>query len=150
MNRQLAGMLPVGQYATMLAGLIDPAENRFLYASAATPAPLVWLPDVSTPRTGDGSGLPLGILPDNRYETRSLPLPAGARLLLYSDGAVEIPAADSETGTLGEEGVARLAEESLRASADGTLLPGLCARLWAASGGPLDDDLTVLALHRRD
>jgi phosphoserine phosphatase RsbU/P len=45
----------------------------------------------------DGSGLLLGVRPNESYETREVSFEAGDRLLLYSDGLVEAENAEGES-----------------------------------------------------
>ncbi|OYD82642.1 PP2C family protein-serine/threonine phosphatase [Azospirillum brasilense] len=143
-NRRLCALLPNGQFATMLAGVIEPAENRFVYASAGSTRPMVWAPGDAAPLLGDSAGLPLGLLASAEYEERSLPLPPGGRLFLYSDGAIEIPVGSD---VLDEPGLAALVAERMGETDDARFLDGLLDRLRAV--GPIDDDLTALLLTRK-
>ncbi|HYD97962.1 MAG TPA: SpoIIE family protein phosphatase [Alphaproteobacteria bacterium] len=138
LNRRLCPLLPDGQFATMLIGVVDAAAGVFRYASAASTAPLL-LAEGGL-RFGDGSGLPLGIVPEVAYDDRSLPLAPGSRLLLYSDAAIEV---ETGRGVLGEDGFAGLAAAAFAGPAP---LPDLVARLQTA--GTIDDDLTLLVLER--
>lgn len=146
-NRRLCGLLPSGQFATMLTGLIDPVAGVFHYASAGSTAPMMWLPGDGAPRMGDGSGLPLGLLASADYESRQLPMPPGARLFFYSDAAIEIPLGGDGGGVLDEPGLAALLAGRLHEPDGARLLDGLLADLHAS--GPVDDDLTALLLTRR-
>ncbi|PWC34290.1 SpoIIE family protein phosphatase [Azospirillum sp. TSO35-2] len=143
-NRRLCGLLPSGQFATMLTGLIDPVAGVFHYASAGSTAPMLWLPGDAAPRLGDGTGLPLGLLPSASYDSRQMPLPPGARLFLYSDAAIEIPVG---TDVLDETGLAAMIARRIDEPDSGRLLAGLLEELRAT--GPIDDDLTALLLTRR-
>lgn len=143
-NRRLCTLLPSGQFATVLAGVVDPAAGCFRYASAGSTRPMVWLPGGAEPLLGDSSGLPLGLLASAAYEARSLPLPPGGRLLLYSDAAIEIPVDDD---VLDEPGLARLASPMMTEADGARLLARLRDALHAT--GPVDDDLTLLLLTRR-
>ena len=142
-NRRLCALLPNGQFATMLAGVIEPAENRFVYASAGSTRPMVWAPGDAAPLLGDSAGLPLGLLASAEYEERSIPLPPGGRLFLYSDGAIEIPVGGD---VLDEPGLAALVAEWMGEADGRRFLDGLLDRLRAT--GPIDDDLTALLLTR--
>ncbi|PWC82868.1 transcriptional regulator [Azospirillum sp. TSH100] len=147
-NRRLCSLLPSGQFATMLTGLIDPAAGLFHYASAGSTAPMMWCPGDEAPCLGDGSGLPLGLLPAAAYDSRRLPMPPGARLFLYSDAAIEIPIGGGESHeVLDEYGLATLLARRLHEPDDADLLSGLLDDLSAT--GPIDDDLTALLLTRR-
>ena len=142
-NKRLCALLPYGQFATMLAGVLDLAENRFVYASAGSTKPMVWAPGDAAPALGDSAGLPLGLLPSAEYEERSVPLPTGGRLFLYSDGAIEIPVGDD---VLDEPGLAALVTERMNEADGQRFLDGLLDALRAT--GPIDDDLTALLLTR--
>jgi len=143
-NKRLCALLPSGQFATMLAGVLDPAENRFLYASAGSTRPMIWGPGDAEPHLCDSSGLPLGLLPSAAYENRSADLPPGGRLFLYSDAAIEIPVGDD---VLDDVGLARLIRDLLHEPDGRHFLGALLPRL--AATGPIDDDLTVLLVTRR-
>ncbi|TWA67122.1 sigma-B regulation protein RsbU (phosphoserine phosphatase) [Azospirillum brasilense] len=143
-NRRLCALLPNGQFATMLAGVVEPAENRFVYASAGSTRPMVWAPGDAEPLLGDSAGLPLGLLASAEYEERVLPLPPGGRLFLYSDGAIEIPVGSD---VLDEPGLAALVTERMEEADSARFLDGLLERLRAI--GPIDDDLTALLLTRK-
>ena len=147
-NRRLCGLLPCGQFATMLTGVVDPAAGLFHYASAGSTAPMMWHPGDEAPRLGDGSGLPLGLLASASYDSRLMSMPPGARLFLYSDAAIEIPIGGEDSHeVLDEYGLATLFARRLQEPDDAALLSGLLGDLKAT--GPIDDDLTALLLTRR-
>lgn len=89
LNRQIAGVLPVGQYCTMLYGVLDRRANLFTYAAAAATRPLVVRLVDEVIHEGNGKGVPLGVSPSATYEERSLPFPPGSLLFLYSDALTE-------------------------------------------------------------
>ncbi|SMH54380.1 PP2C family protein-serine/threonine phosphatase [Azospirillum agricola] len=142
-NTRLCALLPSGQFATMLTGCVDPAAGVFHYASAGATAPMVWAPGDAEPLMGDGTGLPLGLLAGTRHESRSLPLPPGGRLFLYSDAAIEIPQGD---GVLDEAGLLAMVRRRAGETDGARLLDGLLDELRAT--GPIDDDLTALLITR--
>ena len=81
---------------TALYGMIDPVRHTWSYASAGHLPPVLRLADGTTtllPTTGQP---PLGLPADyQRFET---PLPAGATIVLYTDGLVERRGESIETG----------------------------------------------------
>jgi PAS domain S-box-containing protein len=81
---------------TALYGMIDPVRQTWSYASAGHLPPVLRLADGTTtllPRTGQP---PLGLPADyQRFET---PFPAGATIVLYTDGLVERRGESIETG----------------------------------------------------
>ena len=91
------------------------------------------------------SSLPLGS-PRSRPGHVVRPFPAGARILLYSDGLVE--ATDESGEPFSYERLARLVEEGADL-AGGELEISILAALDRVTGGaPLADDLTVLVVER--
>ena len=79
-----------GAFVTMLYGIWDENTKTLRYANAGHPAPVVRDRD-STVRndTFEDVGVPLGILADAEYGTRSLTLESGQALILYTDGITE-------------------------------------------------------------
>jgi sigma-B regulation protein RsbU (phosphoserine phosphatase) len=84
LNDRVVPMLELGQYATMLYGVVDSAAGSFTYASAAAPSPILLLPG-QPPVSGDATGLPVGVAAGIRYEACRLPFPQGAALALHSN-----------------------------------------------------------------
>ena len=112
LNRQIVGVLPVGQYCTMLYGVLDRRANLFTYAAAAATRPLVVRLVDEQVHEGNGKGLPLGISPSASYEERSLPFPPGSLLFLYSDALAEArPPGGEPLGCSGVVGMLRRAME---------------------------------------
>ncbi len=142
-NRRLCPLMPLGQFATMLVGLIDRDSDQFTYASAGSTAPMIWSDARATPSVGDSSGLPLGIVSDAVYQARGLPLPPGGRLFLYSDAAIETPVGD---GVLEEEGLATLIRRLSEHDPSPPMMPRIVEALAAL--GPATDDLTTLLVTR--
>jgi sigma-B regulation protein RsbU (phosphoserine phosphatase) len=72
------------RFVTALLLLLDLETRRARYVNAGHPGVLT-----RDGRTWDSTGPPLGMLPGGRYEVAELPIAAGERLLLYSDGVSE-------------------------------------------------------------
>jgi len=142
LNRRLAGALPIGQYATMLYGVLDLGAGGFSYAAAAAPPPMaVDIASLAT-RVGDGSGLPLGIAPGATYSERRLALQSGGVLFLASDALAENPREDGTS--LGSAGARDLVRAGVAAHRGGSDVDTLLAPFLAAVRRPLRDDLTAV------
>lgn len=141
-NQRLAGLLPVGQFATMLYGVVDTAERSFVYSAAAAPAPL--MVDSGSLRTviGDGTGLPLGVSKAARYAERRLDLTPGAVLFMASDALTESPAEDG--GILGYDGAVEMVRRGVAAHGERADVDRLLAPFMATVKRPLRDDLTAI------
>lgn len=150
LSDSLNRLLPMGQFATFFYGILDVTTRRLDYAAAGSPGPIFGV----APATGgavapeamtvlETSGHFLGLLPGATYQNRSVDLPPGASLVLYSDVLLE---AGEEDGTaLYEEGLVALVAETLGTEKGGRLqflLDGFFARTKASR--PLDDDLTAV------
>lgn len=144
-NQRLTGLLPTGQYATMLYGLIDLRDEIFTYAAAAAPHPLIITPGCDI-QTGNGSGLPLGIRRTAAYEERRLHLPRGATLFMASDALSECPATDGSR--LGNAGIAAMTARVANEHGCGLDVQTLLAPFLATVRRPLGDDLTALCCVR--
>ena len=79
--------MPARMFVTCLFAILDPATGRIVLANAGHNLPYV--------RTDDGvielraTGMPLGLMPDIRYEETEGVIAPGSNVLLYSDGLVE-------------------------------------------------------------
>jgi PAS domain S-box-containing protein len=81
---------------TALYGMIDPVRQTWSYASGGHPPPVLRLADGTTTLLPTAGQPPLGLAVEyRRFETS---LPAGATIVLYTDGLVERRGESIETG----------------------------------------------------
>jgi len=86
-NNILYPDIPRDMFVTCLATLLDSRTGRLQYANAGHDLPyLRHAEGVSELRA---TGMPLGLMPDMRYEQKEIMLKPGESVLLYSDGLVE-------------------------------------------------------------
>jgi serine phosphatase RsbU (regulator of sigma subunit) len=76
-----------GRFITGVIGCIDPATGSLHYVNAGHPPPCI-IQNGSVTEL-EATGVPLGILPEFRYESRETTLPLGAMLAVFSDGIPE-------------------------------------------------------------
>jgi anti-sigma regulatory factor (Ser/Thr protein kinase) len=129
---------PAGM-ATVAYAVLNTISGELLYASAGHPPALLV--------GSDGAQLvdvqpspPIGVQPLPRYASTALELPAGAAILLYTDGLVE------RRGEPLSVGLQRLCRSAL-----GSPSPeALCTRVLHDLIGPLssEDDVAMVALRR--
>jgi sigma-B regulation protein RsbU (phosphoserine phosphatase) len=146
LNKRLAPLLPPGQYATMFYGVIDLSRDLLVYAGAATPSPLLFLPGEDQPLVGDGKGYPLGMFDDSTYENRELPFPNGTSLLLYSDAITEGKIYGGHR--LEERGLISVASRCLKMAPREQLIRSIAKELNSVFSMPLTDDLTIVCATR--
>jgi serine phosphatase RsbU (regulator of sigma subunit) len=92
----------------------------------------------------DATGIVLGIDAGQAYEEVHAPLPAGASIVLYTDGVVEARRDGELYGTARLD--ALLAAERERSAADLARAVTEDARTFA--GGEISDDLAVVVIRR--
>jgi PAS domain S-box-containing protein len=87
LNDMLLGTAPE-EMATCLCGIYDTHQAVFEWAIAGHPPPVLFDRSLHTRLLTEPAGPPLG-MPGAVYKTTSAALPAGATLVLYTDGLVE-------------------------------------------------------------
>lgn len=141
-NRLLCGITDGATYVTFFYARYDPVGRLLTYVNGGHNAPVVANEDGET-RTLSATGLPLGIVPDTRYEERTVPLRSGDLLLAYTDGVTE--SQDGEGEEFGEDRLHALVTALAGSSADAVQQAVVEAvQSWSA-GTPPHDDLTVVA-----
>ena len=86
-NALLEPEMPARMFVTCLFAILEPETGRIVMANAGHNLPYI--------RTDDGvvelraTGMPLGLMPDIRYEETEGVIAPGSNVLLYSDGLVE-------------------------------------------------------------
>jgi CheY-like chemotaxis protein len=147
LHRHLRPLLPIGQFVTMLYGVIG--DGTFVYASAAAPPPIVVVaggaPDGGA-RTlvGDGTGLPLGV-GDALYQTRTLAFPEAATLLLCTDGLTNAPRTGDRR--FGQDGMLELA--TIAGPSGTTTAAGIIEQVAPALVEAITDDALLLLCRRQ-
>lgn len=147
-NRQLCTQAFNGQFVTVLVVTIDPARESIRLAAAGHPPPLASVNNGLYKALPVEPHLMLGVEVDATYQTQSFAFPAGAILVLYTDGIIEAPAADGD-----RFGMPRLIEavSALSAGASAEERASRVISCVDAFRGPgeLDDDLTIVVIGNR-
>jgi hypothetical protein len=144
LNRRLYRDLGRREFVALCYVRFSVAERRVEIANAGLPDPyrLTGAGRVE-PLEVDGERLPLGVREQVDYSSRQWTLDPGDRLLLFSDGLAEAPAADGEP--LGYERLAALLSPSHGSPAD--WLSALFADLRRETSPDLEDDWTAVLLE---
>lgn len=142
----LVNGLGMGRLATAVCGRMWPssAGGRFEYANAGHPAPVLRFPDGSTQLLEGGHAPMIGLPALFERDQAAVHVPAGATLVLYTDGLVE------NRDQPADQGIAQLRRVLEAAPADGSL-EDLCDllldRLLPARRSGDDVALLVLRPH---
>jgi PAS domain S-box-containing protein len=161
----LLNELQPGAMATLLYAHIDLDAGALTLAKAGHPPPLLLAPPAKAEYIGGALAPPLGVSALTTYEERSLELPSGSTVILYTDGLIERRGIPLDRGMELLARVAGEAPDDLDAACDhivDSLLSGngtaddtalLAVRRLALTGRPLHLRLraqpTTLTLMRR-
>jgi sigma-B regulation protein RsbU (phosphoserine phosphatase) len=139
------------QYVTAVYMYFDAANRVGRYASAAQPPGLLWRRGSQTLERLNGSGLLLGVRPNESYTSHEISFEVGDRLLLYSDGLVEAENAAGES--FGDAALPAFIQKEQDLGADqfvDLLLKNVLT--WSRSGstGGQEDDITIVVMDIQD
>ena len=142
-NALLEPEMPARMFVTCLFAILEPETGRIVMANAGHNLPYI--------RTDDGvielraTGMPLGLMPDIRYEETEGVIAPGSNVLLYSDGLVE-----AHDVTQQMYGFPRLREAMTVDDAGSELLDRLLETLHEFTGADWEqeDDITLVTLRR--
>lgn len=146
MNRALCGHLE-RQFVTAIYLHVDATRRVVRYSNAGHPPALVWQPGPQQVVALEGGGLFMGFDPDASYPTGEMPLSRGDRLVVYTDGVIEVTRPD---GAFFERpGLEALIRDCSHLAAEpfaDALLDHLA--LWSGHGvgGSFEDDVTLVVI----
>jgi serine phosphatase RsbU (regulator of sigma subunit)/anti-sigma regulatory factor (Ser/Thr protein kinase) len=144
-NDSLCPDTPPNMFVTCLYAVLDPSNGRLQYANAGHDLPYRrYRGGVSELRA---TGMPLGLMPDMKYEEKEITLAPGDRVLFYSDGIVE--AHNSRREMFGFPRLMKLVGEF---AGDSDLKDFLLEQLvtFTGPGWEQEDDVTLVTLQRSD
>lgn len=146
LNRKLSAELAPRDFVALCFARYDPADGTLEIANAGLPDPYRLCAGGDAEALSiPGPRLPLGARSDIAYESLTVAVAPGQRVLFLTDGLPEAPDAAGEP--MGYEVLGRLIALAAASSAD--FVDRLLDSVRAASPGALQDDWTVLLLERR-
>lgn len=143
MNDSMAEMNDSNMFVTLFVGVLDLPTGRMRYCNAGHCPPVL---------VGNGvelvpikSNLPLGIMPEWKFEEQELLLHPQSTIFLYTDGLTE--AENTEHGQFGEENMMNEVRK-LDMHTTGRIIERMTAAVHAfVDGAEQSDDLTMLAIQ---
>src|SRR5581483_1032313 len=135
LNVKLCDDLQKREFVAMVYVHCNPHQGRLSIVNAGMPDPLLLSDGAALPVVCGGDRLPLGVGRNRHYETATIDLHHGNRLLLFSDG---LPEACLSDDPIGYERIERLAAGS----------NDLVDAVRALPGIRLDDDATAVVITR--
>jgi PAS domain S-box-containing protein len=141
MNLFMNGLRDRGM-ATVGLVSVDPTSREIRYSKAGHPPALLMTADGEATWLDDAAGVPLGVVDDAEYPEASIALPAGAALVLYTDGLVEM------RGESLDRGFERLEAATRGGPQDADALVAHVLEHTLADPD-IDDDVTLLVVRTR-
>jgi len=140
LNRALAAETEPSEYATLILAIIDAEEGTITSVNAGHPPGILFRTDGSVDYLSAG-GIPVGMFEDFTYESKVRRLLPGDRLLLFSDGVLDV--AVSSRGPLDPEDLIP-AVKDLKGGAE-EMVAAVRSFLRDIADGEPEDDITILA-----
>jgi phosphoserine phosphatase RsbU/P len=133
------------KFVTAAYLLVDLEAHRALYSAAGHPPLLHWDSAAREVRPIESNGLLFGVLKEEEYPVREIPLKKGDRFLLYTDGLTE--AENSAGEAFGDRRLGEVVRSNENVSAEETgrsILAEL--RLWQHAQTAQQDDITWIII----
>ncbi|MBN2907328.1 MAG: SpoIIE family protein phosphatase [Rhodobacteraceae bacterium] len=141
LNRLLLDEIETEHYFTLLLAIVTLETGALSLVQAGHPYPAIQRVDGRVDYLGQG-GLPIGLIPDARFDPVTAQLGPGDRMLLASDGITECTAPSG--AQLGEEGLCRLMQANAQARGQ-AFFDALLGDLTAYAGGAdFSDDISAV------
>ena len=143
-RRVVIPSLEGGKFITFFYGVLDQSTNELRYTNAGHNPPIVIRADGSTIQLETGGPAIARLFAATPYETGSVDLRAGDRVVIFTDGLTE---AEDEGGrAFGEDGIMEVVKRTGAATA-GELQSALVTAVLRHTGGTLQDDLTLVVIE---
>jgi sigma-B regulation protein RsbU (phosphoserine phosphatase) len=143
-NKLMSESTTAGRFATMFYGTLELETRRLTYCNAGHNPPILLRAGGVVERLEVG-GVPVGFMPDWKYEMATVELASGDLLLLYSDGLSE--AENPRGAQFGDDGVEVLVKSLAKLTPEQIVDQMLLMIKRFAAGAPQMDDQTLVALR---
>jgi sigma-B regulation protein RsbU (phosphoserine phosphatase) len=141
LNATFQGAQHGHKFFTIWYGVYQVSTRQLAYAAGGHPSAVVVAPGAAEPLLLPATGTVMGVARGLEFPASSHPIPAGARLLIFSDGIFEIRRDKQAVWNL-PDCIAFLAATARR---DGPVMDVLLDRARELRGSPqLDDDLSII------
>lgn len=146
-NRDIAGKMPKGTFASIFYGIFDPANRTIRYANAGHPPGIVIRPETLQIFELQADGTVVGMFknPIIEYEERQFQLYPGDKMLLYTDGMTEVT--NKKDQMISQEILYEFFKDNVSLSIEDILEQTyqFCLKFSGKKG--FDDDFTLVGLE---
>jgi sigma-B regulation protein RsbU (phosphoserine phosphatase) len=144
-NRHITRLQKSTQFVTVLYGILDLKTHEFNYARAGHEPPLLLHPDGKVERIPHSSGMALGLWNIVTLDERTITLPPGSTLLLYTDGMTDCR--DTQGESFGLERIKTTLSGLSNVNAQQVCDNLLETLVKYQDGSKQDDDVTLVAIR---
>ena len=145
LNAQLEQSTEPDHFVTLFLGRLDTRAHRLEYVNAGHIFPVLLAPGTKAARL-EATGIPAGMMADARHGVKTVDVPAGSLLCLYTDGMPE--ASRPGDAEYGEERLHAILARSVDGAAGAALATIKSDLDQFMAGDPLVDDTTILLVRR--
>ncbi len=141
LNNAFRGEQHGHRFFTIWYGVYNCATRTLTWAGGGHPPAIVLIPGETNPLLLPSSGMMMGVLRGQEYPAQSRQIPAGACLLIFSDGVFEIFRDGRDAWNL-DACIAHLAASAVRQR---SVMDDLLNHVYHLRGSPhLDDDFSII------
>ena len=144
-NRHITRLQKSTQFVTVLYGILDLKTRIFSYARAGHETPLLLHPDGTVERIPHSPGMALGLWDTVTLDERTISLPPGSTLLLYTDGMTDCR--DTRGESFGLDRIKTLLSNLSNINAQQICDHLLETLVSYQDGSKQDDDVTLVAIR---
>jgi len=146
LNTLVYNISPAERFITFFIMIFDPVNHTFTYVNAGHNPPFLFRKSKNDINELIASGLPLGIVEEQQFETHQIDMQHGDTLVLYTDGVTE--AANKKLQQYGEKKLRECVLRNFETTAD-TIKGCIVRDLRGFIGNyPMSDDFTLMVLKR--
>ncbi len=146
-NRLLSRNIAVGKFVTFCYLVVDSAAGTIEFANAGHNPPLLIHADGRIEYLA-ATGVVLGVFPDGIYESRTVAMGPGDRLICYTDGITE--AVNPLNEEFGEDRLIAAVRSCGPDASAATIVDTVTAEVALWTGGTVQDDATLIAVTRNN
>jgi sigma-B regulation protein RsbU (phosphoserine phosphatase) len=141
LNRAMEAETEPRDFATLQLVVIDGETRSLTCVNAGHPPGLLVRDDGEVVELTQG-GLPVGMLPDTGYDSETVEWRSGDRLVLYSDGVLDVSA--TERGSSSPDELLAWVRDARKGGAE-EIVDAVRSFVHDRAAGEMEDDVTVLA-----
>ena len=147
-NAHVTHLEKTTQFVTVLYGVLNVDNGEFKYVRAGHEPPLMLMPDGKVDRLPHEAGMAIGLWEEVTLDEKTITLPPGSTLLLYTDGMTDCRDPNGEP--FGLERIKTVLGEYAGLPAQDVCDRLLTTLIVYQQDSKQDDDVTLVAVHAKE